>query len=159
MLRLSKLTDYGIMLLVYLANGEEEKHQTSTHLAKLSKIPSPTASKILKILAKAGLVQAHRGKLGGYQLARPATEITVADMIEAMEGPLAITECSGSAEASCELEPACPTQNNWKRINRAVVGALQGVTLADMDRPHSGEMEAEVGHYRLGVLPAKRSLG
>ena len=159
MLRLSKLTDYGIMLLVYMANEEQEKNQTSTHLARLSDVPTPTASKILKILAKAGIVQAHRGKLGGYQLARPATEITVADMIEAMEGPLAITECSGGAEVSCEFESGCPTQKNWKRINRAVVGALEGLTLADMDRPDSWGMEAELGDSRLEVLPSKRSLG
>jgi Rrf2 family protein len=92
-------------------------------------------SKILKILAREGLLVPHRGAKGGFSLARSPLEITVADIISALEGPIALTECSTHGADRCGIESLCPVSTNWQRINRAVLDALSGVTLAEMASP------------------------
>ena len=132
MLRISKLTDYAVVLTTHLA---DTAGVTSVRaLAEGSAIPEPTVAKVLKTLAKAGLVDSVRGAHGGYRLAREATAITVAEIIEAIEGPIAVTECV-DAESECSLEEQCGVRANWQRINDAVATALQGITLAEMARP------------------------
>ena len=106
---------------------------TARELAALAKLPQPTVGKLLKQLSHNGLLTSLRGTKGGYSLARPAGEITVAQIIEALEGPMALTECQ--APGVCEQERFCSVKPNWLVINRTVRDALSNVTLADMSRP------------------------
>ena len=133
MLRLSKLTDYAIVLLSYLTHSSRPKN--ARELAELSGLPHPTVSKVLKMLARAELLISVRGQRGGYQLAAEPNTISVTRMISAIEGPLALTECSADAPLLCELETSCPVRSNWKRISQKVVNALDEMTLADMVEP------------------------
>jgi FeS assembly SUF system regulator len=134
MIRISKLTDYGIMLLTYIAR-DPLLTRNARDLAVEACLPLPTVSKVLKLLAREGLLVAHRGVRGGFSLARPPQEISVADIIGALEGPIAMTECSMHAPKICQLEQQCPVGSNWQMINQAVLGALKGLTLAAMTRP------------------------
>lgn len=133
MLRLSKLTDYATVVMTRLAQAPEELHSAQA-MADRTLVEVPTVSKVLKQLARAGLVVSQRGAQGGYRLARPAREITVAEIIAAMEGPLGMTECS-IHEGLCSQEPVCSVRRNWRKISRAIVAALDEVTLADMAEP------------------------
>jgi FeS assembly SUF system regulator len=92
-------------------------------------------SKILKMLSRAELLVSHRGVKGGYSLARLPDEVSIAQIIDAIEGPIAMTECSATAPGLCELEPVCPVRSNWRKINRAVREALEKLTLAEMTHP------------------------
>jgi FeS assembly SUF system regulator len=132
MIRLSRLTDYGIVLMSYFAQGEPGAAFTARELSEKSKIPLPTVSKVLKSLSRSELVFSQRGVKGGYTMARAADEISVAEMIDALEGPIAMTECSSIGEGSCEFETLCPAKSPWQRINQVVRKALSGLSLADM---------------------------
>lgn len=139
MLRISKMTDYAVMLATHLAVSEGP--YAARDLAFHTQIPEPTASKVLKKLAKAGVVTSQRGAKGGYALARPADLIGVDEVIEAIEGPIAVTECSDeSTDSSCEYEPSCEVRANWQRINHAVQNALAEISLADMAVPGTAEL-------------------
>ena len=138
MIRLSKLTDYAIVLAGYISERPAETFCTARELGEEAGLPLPTVSKILKTLSRAGLLISHRGNKGGYTLAKPATEISIADIISAVEGPPALTECSSSAPVLCELEDTCPARSNWMKINDAVCEALKQLTLEDMVRPEEG---------------------
>lgn len=132
MLRISKLTDYAILMMVELAR---EGEVLSAHvLAERIGVEVPTASKVLKMLAGSGLLQSFRGPSGGYRVERGAREISVAEVIAAIEGPIAMTECSVEA-GLCSQEDSCGLRGNWQRISTAVAQALQGVTLAEMSAP------------------------
>ena len=132
MLRISKLTDYAILMMVELAR---EGEVLSAHaLAERIGVEVPTASKVLKMLAGSGLLQSFRGPSGGYRVERGAREISVAEVIAAIEGPIAMTECSVEA-GLCSQEDSCGLRGNWQRISQAVALALQGVTLAEMSAP------------------------
>lgn len=133
MIRLSKLTDYGFVLLTRFSVAGTTKVHNARDIADEVHVPRPTVSKLLKALARGGLLKAHRGAKGGYALAKPADKITVAEVISALEGPIGITECS--ANVGCGLENQCPTSMNWRRVNNAVFAALEGITLADMLAP------------------------
>ena len=135
MLRISKLTDYGIMLLTYMARGPALLTYSAPELAARSNLPLPTVSKLLKTLARAGLLIAHRGVKGGFSLARRPEDISVAEIIRALEGPIALTECNLPPPGQCGLEQLCPVGNHWQQINHAVQEALDGLTLAAMARP------------------------
>lgn len=128
MLRITKITDYGFILLAHMANQDRDLLHNAKDLSAAIGIPLPTVSKVLKILTQGGILQSHQGSKGGYSLSRPATEITAATIIEAVEGPVAITDCS--SVDGCERN--CPVSPSWQQINGAVIGALQGLTLADM---------------------------
>ncbi len=128
MLRITKITDYGFILLAHMANQESGILHNAKDLSASIGIPLPTVSKVLKILTQGGILQSHQGSKGGYSLARPAGEISAAAIIEAVEGPVAITDCS-SAEG-CERN--CPVSPSWQRVNGVVIDALSGLTLADM---------------------------
>jgi FeS assembly SUF system regulator len=133
MLRLSKLTDYGTVLMTRMARESGRIH-TAAELAAALGLGTATVSKLLKLLAGAGLLVSHRGAKGGYTLSRRPDEISVADVIHALEGPIAFTECSG-ATGTCVQEATCSIRGNWRLINEAVRQALEGVTLAQMARP------------------------
>jgi len=130
MLRISKLTDYGTVILAYLAS-QPERSLAAAEVAASTHIALPTVSKLLKSLQRSGLVISTRGSQGGYQLARPAAEITAAKILDALEGPFAITECSGQ-HSSCGLESNCRTGHAWQRVNAAIRRALTDVTLAQL---------------------------
>ena len=134
MIRIARLTDYAIVLLTYFARATEQVH-TARDLAARSHIPLPTVSKLLKALSHGGLLVSQRGVKGGYSLARRPEEISIAAIIGVIDGPIAMTECSALAPGLCELEPVCPVRSNWRRINQAVQGALDGLTLGDMTVP------------------------
>lgn len=130
MLRVSKLTDYASVLLGHLARQPGEL-RPATELAEMAHLELPTVSKVLKLLGSAGLVSSQRGVAGGYRLARPATEITVAQVVQAIDGPIGMTECSAHAGQCCH-ESHCAVRTPWQRISRAIERALADMTLADM---------------------------
>jgi FeS assembly SUF system regulator len=135
MIRMTKLTDYGIVLLTHIARNPERSTRNAPELALAAHLPLPTVSKILKILAREKLLVPHRGAKGGFSLARAPEEITIADVINALEGPIALTECSAHGSERCGIETLCPVSTNWRRINRAVRDALSGITIAEMATP------------------------
>ncbi|TMA32048.1 MAG: SUF system Fe-S cluster assembly regulator [Deltaproteobacteria bacterium] len=125
MIRLGRLTDYGIVLMAHLAGAGAGPH-AARDIAAETQLPLPAVSKLLKALAREG-----RGAKGGYQLARPAEQITVPEMIAALEGPIALTDCN-LHEGACSQEPRCHVRTPWQRINRAVHDALSRIRLADL---------------------------
>jgi FeS assembly SUF system regulator len=130
MLKMSKLTDYGTIVLAQLS--VDEGRMSSAHkVAADTRLAKPTVSKLLKTLSHAGLVISQRGTQGGYALARPPEEISAAQIIDALEGPVAITECS-SGKGLCDLEPVCRVGNAWQRINIKIRQALEEVSLTDL---------------------------
>ena len=136
MFRMSKMTDYGLVLLTELAR-EEGGTRTARELAEATRVPLPSVSKVLKGLQGAGVLVSHRGATGGYGLARPAGAIPLTQIITALEGPVAITECvqhTGN-EPSCELESVCRVRGHWRVINQAIQDALGRLTLADLCAP------------------------
>ncbi|MDD4617508.1 MAG: SUF system Fe-S cluster assembly regulator [Alphaproteobacteria bacterium] len=136
MLRLGKLTDYAVTLLSHMGLESGKPLWAASDLAEKSGLPMPTAAKVLKSLAKAQLVLAQRGATGGYKLARNPSEITIAEIIEAMDGPIAITDCTeGSGRNKCQIHRLCPMCNGWNTINLAVRDALEKVSLAQMFAP------------------------
>ncbi|MFD2263552.1 SUF system Fe-S cluster assembly regulator [Lacibacterium aquatile] len=135
MILVSKLADYAVVLATRLAVVQGEASLSAQSLADATRLPAATVAKVLKALAKAEIVIGARGATGGYRLARPPRDITVADLVAAIDGPLLLTECSGSAgedHGNCEHQPYCGTKLHWGRINTAVSTALAAVTLQDM---------------------------
>jgi FeS assembly SUF system regulator len=133
MLKLSKLADYATVLMTLVAHEPERLHN-GLELAERSNLPAPTVAKLLKSLARGGLLQSLRGAHGGYKLARTPEQISVADIIAALEGPIGVTECA-SHPGGCTLESACSTRANWRLINVAIREALEAVSLAQMASP------------------------
>jgi FeS assembly SUF system regulator len=139
MLRITKMTDYAVVLATHLAAAEGP--HAARDLAIQTQIPEPTVSKVLKKLARAGVVMSQRGAKGGYALARSPQQVGVNEVIEAIEGPIAVTECSDeTTDSLCEYETNCGVRANWQRINVAVHKALSEITLADMVFPGAAEL-------------------
>lgn len=134
MLRITKLSDYGIVLLVQLADGEPRESQNARTMAEATGLPLPVVSKILKSLAQGGLLTSQRGAKGGYALSRRPEEINVAEIIGAIEGPIALMECS-AGPGHCEQETSCPVRDPWQRINEAIQETLSHVTLRELVGP------------------------
>ena len=139
MIRMTKQSDYGIVLMSRMALSQGEV-VNATDLAKKVQLPLPTVSKVLKLLARSGLLESQRGVHGGYSLAREPERISVAEVIEALEGPIAITECIDDSPGECSQESICAVRGNWQIINRAIRQALEGITLAEMNAPLSQEL-------------------
>lgn len=135
MLRITKQSDYGIVLLTQIALATEGSIHNARDLAKSAQLPFPTVSKILKALARSSLLVSHRGVKGGYSLARAPEEISVREVIVALEGPIAITTCLDDTSEECDIEATCPVRANWQKINEAVRGALDSIPLSDMATP------------------------
>ncbi len=128
MLRITKITDYGFILLAYMASREEDLLHNAKDLSAASGLALPTVSKVLKILTQGHILKSYQGSKGGYSLARPAAQITAAEVVEVVEGPVALTECS-SAEG-CERN--CQVSTSWQRVNGVVLEALANLSLATM---------------------------
>jgi len=135
-LRLSKLADYGTLAMSYMALKPEAVH-TAPEVAAGIHLAAPTVSKLLKLLARRGLLVSLRGSRGGYRLAARPDWISVAQVVEAVDGPFTVTECNDGS-CRCSREPDCPIQRNWRRINRQLRDVLDRVTVADLTRPGSG---------------------
>ena len=138
MLRITRLSDYAVAILGQLANSEVAVH-TAKDLAARSGLPAPVVSKILKNLARSKLVASQRGVQGGYRMAREPSLVSVADVIEAVEGPVALTECGDNSDATCEFVGNCSVQANWLRINQVVRRALSNISVEDMISPPRAE--------------------
>jgi FeS assembly SUF system regulator len=139
MLRVTKLADYGIVMLTHIANHSGVTHN-ARDIASEVRLPLPVVSKVLKMLAREGVLVSQRGTKGGYSLARRPEEITVAQIIRALEGPIAVTECTDRVNGDCGLETRCPVRTNWHRINEAIHEALEKITLAEMAQPLSPQL-------------------
>ncbi|HUL58352.1 MAG TPA: Rrf2 family transcriptional regulator [Anaeromyxobacteraceae bacterium] len=127
---MSKLTDYAVVLLAHLARGGGTL--TAQELASCSRVPLPTVSKLCKELSKSRILISHRGRRGGYGLARPPDRISVAEVVEALEGPIALTECVTPGAHECDLEATCPAKATMDPVSRAIHGALQNVPLSSL---------------------------
>ena len=134
MFRLNRLTDYAVVVLAQMAL-RPGRLVNAAQVAQDTGVPQPTVAKGLNVLAKGGLIASQRGAAGGYSLARPAEEIDVAEIIQAMDGPIALTACVEAATDSCSVESLCPMRGNWERVNTAIRTALSNVTLAEMALP------------------------
>jgi FeS assembly SUF system regulator len=133
MFRLSKLADYGTVLLSYMARQPEQTHSASELAGEIG-IGVPTASKILKLLARQQLVQSVRGTRGGYLLARQPESISIAEVIEALDGPINVTEC-GAGTGLCARESECGVKGNWRRLGKVIRQTLSDVSVADFASP------------------------
>lgn len=133
MIRLGKLTDYATVLLTALAS-EPQRLRSAHELAGQTHVAEPTVGKLLKLLARGGLVESLRGAHGGYRLARAPEAISVADIVTAIEGPIALTECSVHS-GDCAIESHCGVRGNWRLISEAIRAGLASVTLAQMCAP------------------------
>lgn len=135
MLRLSKLTDYAVVVLTRLSDSERmcgDAVQTAPGIAAATGVPEPTVAKVLKALAGAGLVLSQRGARGGYRLARPLCEVSVADVISAIDGPIALTACVDGGSGGCDVQSLCVVKGRWDLVNDAIHAALTGISLIDM---------------------------
>jgi FeS assembly SUF system regulator len=134
MLRISRLTDYGIVLLATFAERAPGETCNARELAETTRLPFPMVGKVLKSLAQAALLVSHRGAKGGYALARPPEAITVAEIIEALEGPIALVECS-AGPGQCGQESSCHVRDPWQVIHSTIRSTLAHVTLDRLVRP------------------------
>jgi FeS assembly SUF system regulator len=142
MLRVSRLTDYATVVMTCIAAHPADVLSTA-QIAEEARLELPTVSKLLKMLGHAGLVESFRGVNGGYRLARPAEAISLADIVEAMEGPIGMTACS-TAEGQCERHSQCGVSGSWRSVSGAIDGVLRAMTLAQMlaARPTAPAMDA-----------------
>ncbi|WP_020593607.1 SUF system Fe-S cluster assembly regulator [Kiloniella laminariae] len=131
MFRLTRLTDYAVVVLGQMSR-KKERVVTALQLSEETGLPLPTVAKILGLLSRQELITSLRGAGGGYICHQEATAITVADILQAMEGPIALTACVDGAADNCTVENLCPMRGNWNRVNSVVAEALKTVTLADM---------------------------
>ncbi len=136
MLKLSKTTDYGIVLLAHLASKPDQGPQNARELAADAALPVPMVSKVLKALAREGLLVSQRGSKGGYRLSQDPEMLSVSEIIRVLEGPLALTDCA-VGPALCEHETGCAVREPWQQISRVVEDALSEITLADLVRHRS----------------------
>ncbi|HXW55077.1 MAG TPA: SUF system Fe-S cluster assembly regulator [Candidatus Cybelea sp.] len=135
MVRLSKLTDYGMVLMSCFARAPAGSLRTARDLATESRVPLPTVSKVLKELLASGLLISRRGIQGGYCLAREPRQISLAEIITALEGPVALTECSTDVSGLCDVEACCAIKRNQQVISEAIRGVLSKLRLSDLIQP------------------------
>jgi len=156
MFRLNKLTDYGIVLMAYVARSPKETPHTARSLAKATRLPLPTVGKLLRQLSEHGLLSSHRGVKGGYNLARDAAEISVAAIVLALEGPIGFTECS-IVKGLCNMERSCAIKGNSQIIGDALRDALEHVMLADLNHQMTQhERRPEQEQIVSAIMPAGR---
>lgn len=132
-MRLSSMADYAVVMMCAAARHCGDARRNAAELAEETGIPVPTAQKLASLLSKAGLIRSTRGSGGGIQLARPAAAISLADIVEAIEGPIAMTACVDHGLHDCALESCCSVKPHWNVVNNAVRGALTGVSLASLN--------------------------
>lgn len=131
MLRLSKLTDYAVLVLARMGPALS----TAPALAARAALPEPTVAKVLKVLSQNGLVEGLRGAKGGYRLARPLAAIPLTEVIVAFDGPIALTACVDGGDGTCQSEGGCALRGRWDTVNAAIRDALAGITVADLAPP------------------------
>lgn len=137
MIRLTNLADYAIVLACELAQTDERK--SAQDLSVSTKFPVPTVAKILNALSRAELLDSKRGLKGGFTLARSPAEISVSDIVEAIDGPIALTACAGAGTNDCSYDDFCMMRPKWQVINRAVRLALDNVKLSAISGPVSDD--------------------
>lgn len=152
-MRLGKLTDYATVLLVEMARAPE-RCRPAGELARATGLGEPTVGKLCRLLGQAGLVSARRGANGGYHLARRPADISIADVVSVLEGPIALTRCIEHGE-QCPMDTHCQVQANWWQINDAIERALASVTLADMIASSPAAPPKEIPLRRMDPLPAR----
>ena len=152
MIKLSRMADYGVVLMSHMAR-DPKSLKTASDLSSECALPLPTVSKVLKLLTQGRLLVSHRGTKGGYCLAFDPVRITMADIIGAMDGPIALTDCMTDSGADCDIQALCPTRTNWRRINEAIKAALTGITLDEMSTPATMFLKPEFEGLR-GAGPA-----
>jgi FeS assembly SUF system regulator len=130
MIRVSRLADYASVVMACLARRSGEVLPAAV-VSQETRLEPPTVSKLLKQLGRAGLVESFRGAAGGYRLARSARDISLAEIVEALDGPIGLTECS-IGRTGCDRQPYCVVSRDWQGIGAAVDAALRGISLADM---------------------------
>lgn len=130
MLRVTKLTDYATVVMTVLAKSTVGLH-SANELAQIAGLEVPTVSKVLKPLAQAGLVESYRGTHGGYRLSRDASRISLLEIVESIEGPLAMTACNDHVNG-CDMQPQCDAASNWQWVNNVLAETLAGIDLASM---------------------------
>ncbi|MDW2980752.1 MAG: SUF system Fe-S cluster assembly regulator [Rhodanobacter sp.] len=150
MLRVSRLTDYATVVMTCIAAHPDEV-LSAVQIADETRLELPTVSKLLKTLGHAALVESFRGVNGGYRLARPAGEISLADIVEALEGPIGMTECS--VEGQCGREAGCGVRGSWQLVNNVLDNALRAVSLADMLKPQPPRPPRRVAAVPLSEIP------
>ena len=133
MLRVSKLADYAVLIMVFLARFNNQSH-TAREIASHTSLSLPTVSKILKIMARGGLLISYRGITGGYGLAKVSNEISIAQILELIDGQFGLTECVHD-KGMCHLESVCSIKSNWRVINKKIYDALNKLTLSEMAEP------------------------
>ena len=131
-MRINKLTDYGIVVMTRIATMESKKSHTAKEISKLSKIPLPTVTRLLKTLSNEGLLNSQRGSQGGYSLAQSPATISVASIIEAFEGPITLTDCTKEDDCGCSYESNCSAEEPWQKINEIVKNSLENIKLSNM---------------------------
>ena len=133
MLRLSNLADYGVVVMTAAARAAAEGRLTSAaQVAQLTGIPAPTVAKLMGQLGRAGLLSSQRGVSGGFTLARDSADISLADIVEAIDGPISLTHCGQPGADCCGLSTSCQVKPHWAPVNRAVRDALAGVALSEL---------------------------
>ena len=134
-MRLTHLADYAVVMMTAAARREAGERLSASELADETGVPLPTAQKLMGKLASAGLLDSVRGAGGGFTLARPGQDISLADIIEAIEGPIAMTTCVDPARHDCCIDETCRVKPHWNAVNGTVKAALAGVSLASLSRP------------------------
>ena len=137
MMRINKLTDYSIIIMTEIAAMRSTKVHTAKEIAKRTNIPLPTVTRLLKKLSNDKLLTSQRGSQGGYALAESSTTISIASIIESIEGPIALTECSTN-ECACSYESKCSVEVPWQKINKTVKSALEEIKLNEMIHSNHG---------------------
>jgi FeS assembly SUF system regulator len=132
LIRLSKLADYGVVLMIFLADHREQESWSARELSDEVRLPLPTVSKLLRKLAAARILSSRRGVRGGYRLARGAEDISLADILLAIEGPMAVTDCTADDGKRCEHEDGCSARSTWGQVNQRILNSLREVKLAEM---------------------------
>lgn len=143
MIKLSKLSDYAIVVLSLLAR-DRAKLMTASVLSASSGIPEPTVAKVLKLLSREGVIVSTRGVNGGYMLERDPAEISVTELISALEGPIAITACVEGSDDECGIQEICPMSGKWAKVNATIKNALDGLPVSDLLIPVRATRSAEV---------------
>ena len=134
MIRLTNFADYAVVLMSALAKGDGSR-ASAQELASATGVPAPTVSKVLNALGQGNLLQSHRGLKGGFSLSRPASEINVAEIIEAVDGPICLTECADArVDTDCSLSDICEIRPHWPPINQAVRNSLSAISLANISK-------------------------
>lgn len=141
-MRLSSMADYAVLTMSAAARHCGGARLNAAQLAEETGLPVPTVAKLVSRLASAGLLKSVRGAHGGFKLARPAAAITLADIVEAVEGPIALTACVEAGKHDCTLEPGCSLRPRWPRVNEALRGALAGIALAELSAPAASGVAA-----------------